>query len=839
MRNPLVPRLRPTVDAGPLRPPGRPEILAPAGSPECLPAAVAGGADAVYLGLRHFNARGRAENFRKADLPRYVAYLHRHGLKCYVVLNTLVHDDEHAKAVDLAWHAHVAGVDAAIIQDLGLWRLLRRTIPGLALHASTQMTVHDPSQITVLAGLGAERVILARELSLPEIRACAAEAKAHGIEIEHFVHGAMCYAFSGQCLMSNFAGARSANRGTCAQNCRFAYETDMSTEVRKCGSAGHGAPPNLRTPAPPHVEIETEISLRDLALIERVGELAEAGVASLKIEGRLKGPDYVFTVARAYREAVEAWAAKRPADPALAREPLGEVFARPFTSTPLDGVYGPAARLHRAEPLRDRAPDAQLVSLDRRAGTAVISATRRPAAGVGYAFAIDMWNDGFLVTAADDLGGGRFRLRVRVDARGPRAPEGTPLFVNRDQRRERDAATAMASVPLPPEEQGGIPLDLTITAAPGTVLRLEAVAADGRRAGLDGPVTQAATGRPLTAEALSDSAGALGGSGFLLRRLDARLAGACFVPASELKRLRRELVAVLAAQPAGAAPVHEAPAVAQPRTRTTRLWAMVGSAAAAAAAMEAGAARSAIDDATLDLWGPTPPPGAGSSWLRHPATAPVSPHLAAIGAPVLAGHLGVIASARAAGLPVCADVFCNVYSTETLAALAALGATGAILSYELSGREVARLAARCAGLPIELAIAVHGRVPAMLTRQDHALPVGGCRSIRAVPAEGGLPYELQRRRHDTVVWEGRRMCAPEPAAATAGLVDWWVLELADLAPAAVAELVAAYAGLLAGTRTPAQVERIAEVHAPHGLFTGHLVRGARELDEIAELTSVQ
>ncbi|MEK7413967.1 MAG: U32 family peptidase, partial [Planctomycetota bacterium] len=115
----------------------KPEILAPAGSPDCLPAAVAGGADAVYLGLRHFNARGRAENFRRADLPRYVDYLHRHGLRCYVVLNTLVHDDEVPKALDLAWHATIAGVDAAIIQDLGLWRVLRTQLPELKLHSST------------------------------------------------------------------------------------------------------------------------------------------------------------------------------------------------------------------------------------------------------------------------------------------------------------------------------------------------------------------------------------------------------------------------------------------------------------------------------------------------------------------------------------------------------------------------------------------------------------------------------------------------------------------------------------------------------------------------------
>ncbi|MBN8524332.1 MAG: U32 family peptidase, partial [Planctomycetes bacterium] len=182
-----------------------------------------------------------------------------------------------------------------------------------------------------------------------------------------------------------------------------------------------------------------------------------------------------------------------------------------------------------------------------------------------------------------------------------------------------------------------------------------------------------------------------------------------------------------------------------------------------------------------------------------------------------------------------ADVFLNVYSTETLQTLAELGASDAVLSLELSGREVARLAARCADLPIGLAVPVHGRVPAMLTRQDHGLAVGSVLDIRAVPEEGGLPYQLQRRSHDTVVWEGRRLCAPEPALATRGLVDWWLLELADLGPEAVAAVTAAYAGLLAGTTTPDVVESIAARHAPLGLFTGHLVRGARELDEIAEL----
>jgi U32 family peptidase len=785
------------------------EILAPAGSPECLPAAVAGGADAVYLGLRHFNARGRAENFRKADLPLHVAYLHRHGLKCYVVLNTLVHDDEHAKAIDLAWHAHVAGVDAAIIQDLGLWRLLRRLVPGLELHASTQMTVHDPSQIEVLARLGATRVILARELSLPEIAACAAAAGRHGVEIEHFVHGALCYAFSGQCLMSNFAGCRSANRGTCAQNCRFVYTSP-------------GSPP------------DTEISLRDLSLVDRVGDLCEAGVASLKIEGRLKGPDYVYTVSRAYREAVDAWRQKRPSDPAIAKAPLAEVFARPFTSSPLDGDYSSAARLHRGDPLRDRAADGELASLDRRTGTAVVRMTRRPEPGVGYAFAIGMYQDGFLVTAVDPLPEGRFRLRVRIDARGPRAPEGTPLFRNRDQRRERDATTAMAAVPIPAEEQGGMPLDLQIEASPDAPLRLIGRCRDGRQAEVASSMAvQEARGRALDEAALRDSAGALGGSGFLLRSLEANLHGACFLPAAELKRLRRDLVADLTGQPIGVPPPYEAPPIAQARQRQTRLWVAVGSVAAAAAARQAGAARIVLDDATLDLWQAALPVD-DDLWLRLPATAPIPAHLARLGRPVLAGHVGALVAARAAGLDTAGDVFLNVYSTETLQAVHELGASTAVLSYELSGREVARLAARCAGLDIGLAIPVHGRVPAMLTRQDHGLATGSIRTIQAVPDEGGLPYQLQRRIHDTVVWEGRRLCAPEPALATRGLVDWWLLELADLSPEAVAEVTTAYAALLDGRMQPDEVATLTARHAPLGQFTGHLIRGARELDEIAE-----
>lgn len=817
----------------------RPEVLAPVGSPDCLPAAVAGGADAVFLGLRHFNARGRAENFRKAELAHHVAYLHHHHVKCYVVMNTLVHDDEYPKALDLASAAHAANVDAVIIQDLGLWRALARELPGLKRHASTQMTIHHPSQVAVLAALGAERVILARELSLAEVAACTREAERLGIETEHFVHGALCYAFSGQCLMSNFAGCRSANRGTCAQNCRFDY-TSSESGVRGPESVD----PGPRTPD--SGRIETEISMKDFSLIARIGELADTGVASLKIEGRLKGADYVYTTSRVYRAATEAWAAGKKFDPTWARELLKDVFARAQTEAPLDGVYGSASRLHRYEPEQDRAPDATLVSADRRRGEVVVQSRVPITAGQGFSFSVGFFNGGFLVIGADALGGDRWRLKVRIAEHGPRLPAETPLFRNANHERKREAATAMAEVPVQAVAEPTIALALQVSAHVGAPLSVSARAADGRSVEVasDTALT-VATGRPADETLMREKLGAFGGTPWHLGELVVSTDGRAFAPASLLKDLRRRLVDGLAALPAPTiAPTWTPPEPGTPRRRTTAVWVAVGSIAAGEAALAHGASAVWLDDPTIDWWGtsaPAMPAPDARWWLRQAATAPVSPHLARCGWGVVAGHLGVLAAARTAGLPAIADLFCNTYSTETLLSLRDLGAQAAVISLECSGREIARLAARCAtladaGVAVPaLALIAHGRLPAMLTRQDHGLAVGATRTITAVARDGGLPYDLQRRRHgDTVVWEGRRLCAPEHVAPTAGLVDAWVLELADLEPAQVAEMTAAYVALAGGGGDAATITALAAARSPHGLFTGHLAQGSRELDLVVE-----
>ena len=250
-----------------------PELLAPAGDFECLVAAVKGGADAVYVGAKSFGARAYAKNFDTEELCRAVAYCHLHGVKLYVTLNTLILDGEMEDALNLAGELYRAGVDALIVADLGLIRNLRRLLPDFELHASTQMSVHNSLGADEAYALGCTRVVLAREVSGKDIAAITAVCKA---ETEVFLHGALCVCHSGQCLFSSLVGGRSGNRGECAQPCRLPY--------------GKGDYP---------------LSLKDLSLSGHVKELIDSGVKSLKIEGRMKAPEYVFTVTSIYRKLLD------------------------------------------------------------------------------------------------------------------------------------------------------------------------------------------------------------------------------------------------------------------------------------------------------------------------------------------------------------------------------------------------------------------------------------------------------------------------------------------------------------------------------------------------------
>lgn len=250
------------------------ELLAPAGSMEALRAAVCNGADAVYLGADTFNARMNARNFSAVDLQEAVVYCHVRGVKVHLTLNTLVLDREMPRAAELIRMAASCGVDAFIVQDLGMVSLCRQLAPDVPIHASTQMSIHSLEGVLEAAALGCSRVVLARELPAEEI---AHICKKSPVEIEVFVHGALCMCYSGQCYLSSVIGRRSGNRGQCAQPCRLPY--------------GYGRFESTRYP----------LSLKDNCLAGELDELRRMGVASIKIEGRMKRPEYVAIVTRAYR----------------------------------------------------------------------------------------------------------------------------------------------------------------------------------------------------------------------------------------------------------------------------------------------------------------------------------------------------------------------------------------------------------------------------------------------------------------------------------------------------------------------------------------------------------
>jgi putative protease len=298
--------------------PLRPEILAPAGDWECVHAAVENGADAIYFGLDRFNARMRAKNFTVADLPELMAYLHRRGVRGYLTFNTLVFADELAEAEAYLRGIIAAGVDAAIVQDVGICRLIRAISSDFPIHCSTQMTITSAAGLAFAEELGAGLVVLARENSLKEIATiraaqgtpdqnpdCGHSSIVHRpstldsrpssvvprtstpLLLEVFVHGALCVAYSGQCLTSEALGGRSANRGECAQACRMPYELLADGQLVDLGHRRY------------------LLSPQDLAALDVVPDLIRLGVASFKIEGRLKSPEYVAAITRVYRQAVD------------------------------------------------------------------------------------------------------------------------------------------------------------------------------------------------------------------------------------------------------------------------------------------------------------------------------------------------------------------------------------------------------------------------------------------------------------------------------------------------------------------------------------------------------
>lgn len=504
------------------------ELLAPVGSFEALVAAVENGAQAVYLGGKLFGARHYAPNFDDEELAAGVRYAHLRNVLVYVTVNTLVDTEELPDLASYLRRLYTIGVDAIIVQDIAVAQIARKVVPGLHLHGSTQMTIHNLAGVEYLAALGFHRVVLARELSLEDIRYIC---KHSSVEIEVFIHGALCICYSGQCLMSSLIGGRSANRGKCAQPCRLPYELVDSEGQNVLAGKDTG---------------EYLLSPKDLNTLEILPDLVQAGIASFKIEGRMKRPEYVAVVVDSYRRALDSVlnSGQTGVDAAM-QKAVAQVFNRAFTTAYLQGK-----------------PERAMMS-DRR--------PNNRGSKLGRVLAYDGVNKGALIQLDEELAvgdvievwvkvGGRVNITVTdlfVDGnRVEMAPAGVPATVNvpslvraSDRVFKTFDARLMAKARASFVRQEslkrigvygavtgklGEPLTITLTDEAG----YEGVAQTNF-------ICEQARNRPLTAEIVHKQIERLGTTGFSLLELSCQLDGELMVPVSEINDARRRAVVAL------------------------------------------------------------------------------------------------------------------------------------------------------------------------------------------------------------------------------------------------------------------------------------------------------
>lgn len=508
------------------------ELLSPAGDLECAHAAIENGADAIYFGLDcGFNARHRAKNFGLSDLSEIGQLLRSRGVRGYVTMNTLVFPDEMSPLVDVVEEIALAGIDAVLVQDFGVARLVQAVCPDLEIHASTQMSLTSGETIKVAEKLGLARVVLARELSVSEIRTITSSTE---MPLEVFIHGALCVAYSGQCLTSESLGGRSANRGQCAQACRLPYDLICDGEERDLD------------------DVRYLLSPQDLAGYAAINDLVEAGVKSLKIEGRLKTPEYVANITSHYRQALNQACDNQTVEvTAEAKREMELSFSRGFSSGWLEGndhkrlVPGVHSAKRGIELGRVRSVDGQRLQIRLAAPIAL---------GDGLAIESKSFDgeelqqggriyslhdsDGDKTSEADEaqvtwIGFGRGEIDW------PSVQPGDRVFKNDDPRLNRRLRKTFTSDD-PVRRQ---PLQMEVKAVVGQPLVLSAALQNGRKVEVIGEVPlDEARKRPIEMTVLREKLGRLGGTSFVLGELSATIQGQPMVPMAMLNQIRREAV---------------------------------------------------------------------------------------------------------------------------------------------------------------------------------------------------------------------------------------------------------------------------------------------------------
>jgi putative protease len=806
-----------------------PEVLAPAGDEACLRAAIGAGADAVYFGLSGMNARARATNFTDDALEGVMRLLHRHGVKGYVTLNTLAFDDELPAVDERIRRCAGAGVDAVIVQDLAVARRVTAIAGALPLHASTQMTCTDAASVRLAASLGARRVVLARELSLPEIAAIRRELDAAGeaIELEVFVHGALCVAYSGQCLTSEALGGRSANRGACAQACRLPYELRVDGVKQDLGERAY------------------LLSPEDLEASALVPELARAGVRSLKIEGRLKGPEYVAATTRLYREAVDGAASPERVVEALTTYSRGSGpgflagidHQRLVPALSCDHRGREVGRIERVLRERGRALLAVELSGPVRRGqglVALLPPSLPPFGGRIWALCDE---------AGQELDEGRGALRLwlgpdvaALDRAGDLA--GRRLFVNDDPA--LDARLVAEADP----GRRRVPVDLVLEGALGET---PVLSGGGASVALDATLAPARS-QATSPAAIAEALGELGDTSLALRSFDVRLPEGTFLPLGALKKARRALVAAIEAGShrthAVSEPVRHAAPLPRPPVLPPGLFVLVRTEAQARAALRAGA-----DGVYLDFLALT---GAGATFralkaegasfvglapprIRKPGEEKIDRYLEALGPDaILVRSLGALFELGADGIPRIGDFSLNVTNHAAAREVLGRGVSAFTPAFDLDASQLERL------LEAELApraeVVVHHPMPlfhmehcvfaALLSEgKDHRTCGRPCeRHQLALEDRAGLahPVEADVGCRNTVFHAVPQSAAAlVPRLAGAGVARFRI-ELVRESEAQTEQLVAAYRALMRGERSAKDVWRELKTPGGYGVVRGSL-----------------
>lgn len=500
------------------------ELLAPAGNFEALAAAVESGADAIYLGGSKFNARAYADNFNGETLAKAVSYAHIRGVKIFVTVNILLSDRELVEALDYLGFLYYIGIDGIIVQDIALLKLAVSTFPDMAVHCSTQMTVHNASGAKYYSSLGAKRIVLARELSLEGVRSIVENT---GVETEIFIHGALCVSYSGQCLMSSLIGGRSGNRGRCAQPCRKKYSLY-----------------NFRTG-----KIETEnqnkhlLSTRDLNTYDRLKELVESGVTSLKIEGRMKRPEYVAIVVKHYKEALNSIMDEGEYGDRNAANELRSAFNREFTegylfnkrNIDIISIERPDNRgVRLGKVIRQKGEMVTLLieenSLNDGDGIEIVSQKGKSTGTIISGIRVQGKN----VKSAEKGDTAEIFIRDKVEA-GSQVNKTLDSALNRKAREE-----------YAPENIRKITVECKLTMKSGQYPVIVAKDSDGNTINfVDEERIEKAEKTATTIEKVMEQLGKTGDTPYIIEVTETEIDDYCYIPARQINRMRRKVLELL------------------------------------------------------------------------------------------------------------------------------------------------------------------------------------------------------------------------------------------------------------------------------------------------------